>query len=466
MELTDRVQAFILRHNMILPKEKVLVALSGGPDSVALLDVLYRLKTDLDIELHAAHLNHSLRGAESDEDARFAEELAQSMGIGCAVGIEDVKSFVKRTKVSTENGARILRYRFLQRAAEDVGASKIATGHNLNDQAETVLLRLLRGTGARGLGGIRPMRQSSIIRPLLSVERYQIKRYLSERGLSFREDSSNSDTNFARNKIRNELIPLLEEDYSRNILKILDRTGHILQDEDDFLDDVSQKVFEDVVENESKGKIFLNLARLLDYHVAVQRRIIRICLERLFEGEVGSDFESVEAVLLVAEGKKGKVDLPKGIGVQRSGGLLILKRGAIPPFRTRVNLPGQTSIAELGATLRTRIVPFAGQVQMYKYSDSYRAAFDVNSVGNCLEIRSPLPEDTMRPFGMHGHKKIKNLLIDEKIPRVLRDEVPILSDENGILWVVGVKIDETRRVSPQTQKVLEAEFQSPSCFEA
>ncbi|RKY70400.1 MAG: tRNA lysidine(34) synthetase TilS [Candidatus Latescibacterota bacterium] len=469
MDLVDEILHFILQRRMFSAGDRVVVAVSGGPDSVALLDVLFQLKERLGIELHVAHLNHRLRGAQSEADAEFVRQLASRLGIDATVEQRDVSEFIRKQGISPEEGARDVRYRFLQEVAQRIGATKIATAHNLDDQAETVLFRLLRGAGRRGLSGIPPVRDRHFVRPLLGTSRKQIEEYLTRRGLSFRCDSSNADISYARNKIRHQLLPLLREEYNPDVATTLARTAEILRSEDDFLDEQTALSFSSIVKQKTGRKIVLDIDRFLDYHICLRRRVLRNILRDFLGREDYPEFSQVEELIRLADSESGWVQIAPEIRAQRFSNLLIIKNGKVSPFQRKVGIPAEVRIPQLGAQISTQVLT-AGQAgeeirphtiiaQRGWQAVSQTASFDMDCICGGLQIRNRRPGDSFRPLGLNGHKKVKDLLIDRKVPRILRDEIPILTDQEKIVWVVGIEINALCKVTSGTQRILKVHFQ-------
>lgn len=377
---------------MLEPGQPLLVGVSGGPDSVALLDALVQLG----YRPHVAHLNHQLRGAESDADAEFVRQLANKYGLPVTVESQSVPP--------DEDACRQARLAFFERVAARTGTGKILLAHNADDQVETFLLRLLRGAGPTGLSGMQADRQIGqvrLLRPLLEVSRGEVLEYLRTRGLTYREDSSNANRRFLRNRIRHELLPLLEREYNPGIRDVLRRTAEILR------------------------------AEAGDDPVAAQRRAIRAWL-----GEVS--FEQVEAIRGLAMGDE--VSLPAGVIVYRDyEGLQ--KGSALAPIvgRWPVNLVGETVIAELGVRF---VIGEAGE------------RFDAAALGNELFVRTWQDGDRFQPLGMTGEKKLQDFFVDEKVPRRQRSRVPLLCATDGrIAWVVGYRIAEPFKVTQATKQV-------------
>ncbi len=460
MDFVNEVLHFICQQEMFIAGDKVVVAVSGGPDSMALLDVLLQLKDRLGIKLHVAHLNHRLRGTQSDADAEFVRQLASRLGLAATVEGRDVPGFIRKQGLSQEEGAREVRYQFLQEVAKGVGATKIATAHNLDDQAETVLFRLLRGAGRRGLSGIPSVRDGLFIRPLLGTSRKQIEEYLTQRGLSFRCDPSNADLSYARNKIRHQLLPLLKKNYNPDIVTTLARTAEILRDEDDFLEEQISQVHASSVKQKTNRKIILDINRLSDYHICLRRRVLRNILQQLLGKEGYPEFGQVEQLVQLAGSESGWIQIASELRAQRCGNLLIMKTGKVPPFQKRVGIPAEVEIPELNAWISTQVLKAEQFREKLPQVGSQTAFFDLDTLCGELQVRNRRPGDSFQPLGLRGHKKVKDLLIDRKVPKILRDEVLVLTDQEKIVWVIGVEINALCKLTPRTQRRLKVQFQT------
>ena len=445
--LYGKVRDFSAREGLLSPGDRVVVAVSGGPDSVALLDILDYIKEELGLELFVAHLDHRLRGEEARRDAEFVESIASARGLPFVLGTEDVGELARREGLSLEEAARKARYRFLERVCRNLRAERIALGHTSDDQAETVLMRLVRGGGRRGLAGMAPKR-GKFVRPLLPVSREEVLEHLRERGLDFVEDSTNRDTYFLRNKVRHILLPLLRESFNPRISEVLCREAEVLRDEDDYLESRAEDALREALREVGEGKVVLDIGGLLNYHIAIRRRVVVSACRRL---GCPSDFEVVERVLRLAE-EGGLIELPGGVRAQASEGLLILRRGKVPSFERPLTVNGSTVVEEVGLEFRAEVVERPPDEVLRE--DGLTAYIDLDSVRGSLVVRSRLPGDRIRPFGMEGTRKVKDVLIDKKIPRLLRDEVPLVVDDEGVLWVVGVCLSERARVKESSKEAL------------
>jgi len=448
-----KVKKIIEKYHMFSPGDKVLVAVSGGPDSVCLLHILNRCRKEMALSLHVVHINHGIRKRESKREEKFVSHLAGRMDLPITVKSLDVPSYARRKKLTVEEAARDMRYSALERLAGKLNAKKIALGHTASDQVETVLMHLLRGSGPQGLSGIPPVRKlgsSLIVRPLIEVNREEILSYLKKNNLTFCLDSSNRKTEYFRNKVRLKLLPLLRKNYNENIEGALLRLSEILKEENAYWERVVERVLGKVVSWES-GKILIDFRRFLRYNVIVQRRV----LYRLLGGIV--TLRQIEAIRSLAQkSSQGKrIYLGKRFSVRKEGNFLIFSSSPerrFKKFNYPLRVPGKNEIEGLDLTLNTRIVDF----RPVSDKGANTAYFDVDKINfKKLLLRNRREGDRFRPFGLRGTKKLSDFFIDRKIPRRLRDRVPLLVEGDDILWVVGIRRADKARITEDTKKILE-----------
>jgi len=450
-----KVKKIIEEYSMFSPGDKILVGVSGGPDSVCLLHILDRCRKEMALSLHIVHINHGIRKRESKREEKFVTLLAGRMGLPITVKSINVPSYARKKKLTVEEAARDMRYRVLERLAGRLNAKKIALGHTASDQVETVLMHLLRGSGPQGLSGIPPLRKlgrAEIVRPLIEISREEISGYLKENNLKFCLDSSNRKTEYFRNKIRLKLLPLLRKNYNRNIEGALLRLSEILKEENAYWERVVERVLHEVVSWKS-GKILVDFKRFLRYNVVVQRRV----LYRLFSGIVS--LYQIETIRnLARKSSQGKrIYLGNRFSVRKEGDFLIFSSSPerkLKEFNYPIRVPGKNEIDGLNLTLNTRIVDFRpvsdGNVNI--------VYFDIDKIDSRkLIMRNRREGDRFKPFGLRGTKKLSDFFIDRKIPRRLRDRVPLLVDGNDILWVVGIRRADKARITEDTRKILEVQ---------
>lgn len=438
--LYKKVMRFSREHALFSAGDTLVVALSGGADSTALLDILAHLP-GFDLNLVVAHLNHRLRGAESDADERCARAAAERYGCPCeSVGV-DVADLARERGLSLEEAGREARYAFLQGVVGKYAAVAVAVGHHLDDQAETVLMRLLRGAGGRGLAGMRPRsREGRLVRPLLCLRRQEIEAYLRQRGLVWCEDGSNRDAGFLRNRVRHELIPLLTT-YNPGIVAGLNQTATLLAADEEVLDGVVAGLFARTVVVTAAGAI-VDLAGLAVEPIGLRRRLYRLAIQAV-KGDLRrialSHLEAVECQAAAAR-PNSALALPDGITVIREYQRLRFIRGDAGALLTDAEVtldrPGCYSLPCGGnLTLEECAPPAAG------IADQGATVLCIPSgqLEQPLRVRYFRHGDRFVPLGMSGHKKLKDLFIDRKIPLRTRRQVPLLVAGETILWVCGVQ---------------------------
>jgi len=468
--MLNKVRKTIVRYAMLAQGERLIAAVSGGSDSVALLKVLTLLAPEYQLSLVVAHLNHGLRGDEADREEDFVRRLSGSMGLPYVSKKVDIAGLREQGK-SLEEVCRDQRYAFLRKAAADCGAAKIALGHHLRDQAETVLMNLLRGSGAGGLRGMPPVREGMIVRPLLHVSREEILAFLEERGLPFMHDSSNDQDCYYRNRIRRHLLPFLRENFNPRIEENLFRTAEILRQEDEYLEEEvkdwlnSQGVF--CRDEEPQVQI----SELLLLHEALQRRILKTLMIRTCGSGKAIGFTHVQAALALAAGVEGSasLNLPGGAGLQREYGLLIFSRrsgrrasSGEGPGRTLeycypVSIPGRVEVREAGMAIDFRLADSPRASCRIEMSERI-AYLDYDALCPPLVIRNVRPGDRMQQLGMTGRKKIQALFIDEKVPRARRHLCPLLADQQSVIWIAGLRISARASITENTRQVLQVEI--------
>jgi len=455
MALAARVAETIRKYRMLADGDAVLAAVSGGPDSVALLHALSSLKEEFSLRLEVAHLEHGIRGEESRADARFAAALADRLGL--PFHLKEVKlspSKAERGKGNLEALAREERYRFLTDTARGRALNKIATGHTLDDQAETLLMRMFRGSGRRGMRAIAPTARRGdavLIRPLIETSREDVEAYLAAEGLEYRVDRSNFDPTLLRNWMRLDLIPRLKEKIDRAVPARLARMAEIVRDEDEVLDRLARERLPATMRSSA-----LLGTPLLAEPRALQRRIVRLWLENRLGNLRRIGFDHVEAVLeLACDGPpNGRVALPGAReAVRRYEALTIEKRGVRPSsvaYSYRFTAGTDLIVAQAGMKLSSSAVAPDDVVM----KDAFEAFFDADKLPRTLTVRNFRPGDRFRPMGMTGQKKVKELFIDRKVSLEARATLPLLVAGDEIAWIPGCARSRIALVTPGTQSVL------------
>lgn len=453
----EKVCRFIESQQLLEPHDRVLMAVSGGIDSMVLLDVVCRLQEKYELKLHVAHLDHRLR-PESPEDSAFVAERAKSLQLPCTVESRNVNALSKTIKTSLEAAARQARYAFLQRVATLERCNKIALGHNKNDQVETFFLNLIRGAGLQGLSGMRP-KDRRYARPLLDCSRAEIETYARARNIEYREDSSNQDLRFRRNWVRHRLLPSVEE-INPNLIETLARNQAIFGQANDYLIEQAQDAFETALLSRSDAEIVLERSALKKLHPALLSTVIRITighlvgtLNRLSEHHIGTVVEHVDQAY---SGQQLELPLGTSVWVHAKTLQFVKVRSEEKCPTVSLCVPGQT---RWGAWTFTSQVVGKEHRQAVKSTrnetDHLSARLDWSTIGQPLTVRSRRPGDRIDPIGLQGQKKIQDILVDGKVPRTKRDEIPVLQDRQGIVWVVTQCQSERTKLTNATNRILE-----------
>jgi tRNA(Ile)-lysidine synthase len=459
MEILRKFEETINRWNMLKKGDRVIVACSGGPDSVALLNLLNQIKGEYGLKLFIAHINHKLRGKESDEDERFVKRLALNLRLKFYSKSFDIKRIAKKEKLSIEECARKIRYDYLIKLANRIKATKIALGHNADDQAETVLMRLIRGAGGLGLSGI-PAISGKIIRPLLEVKREKIEQFLEQNKASFRMDSSNLRKDYFRNKVRLELIPLLRKSYNPKIVEVLNRTASILSAQKKYLKEETSKVFHRIVISGDK-KISLDLDKLFSYDVYFRRELVRLAIDQMGGGVFKTNFEIVERILDLAQKKKTgrRIFLNRSLLAEISLNYLNIYQVEKKKKGLPVVFPGIKKSKMFGISLDSEIIK-KKDLKEKPFNDNQMTAFlDWGKLKPLFILRNPEPGDKFKPLGMKGTKSLIDFLTDLKVPRYEKEKALILTSKGKIVWVLGYRIADEFKITKDTKKILKIKAQ-------
>ena len=474
-DLKQRVLDFILREGLILSagdvlavgksKRVVLVGVSGGPDSVCLLHILHQLKASLGIKLYIAHLNHMLRGASSDEDARYVEKLGRSLKISVTIEAVDIDSYRKEHKLSLEEAARDVRYDFFARTAKSAGAECVALGHTEDDQVETVLMHLVRGSGLGGLRGMSPITDMHpcgrgklrVIRPLLEVTKKETEDYCSAYNLRPRMDFTNSSLDYTRNRFRHELVPMLREANS-NIGAAIRRMTHSVADDLSFIEGEVEKVWNDAVCVNPIG-ITINTASVLALHPALQSHLLRRVLSESLGDLVDIEAVHIERMLEALNKSAGKrLSLPRGLKFYVSYDTCLLAKDEVDvcPLPAigrgrRLKVPGVTLFP--GWRVQADII------DSVEHAQGFTACIDADASGMELTVRRRRPGDRFNPLGMSNMKKLQDFMVDAKIPSTWRDRVPLVCSRDSIVWVAGWRISDSVKITAGRKKALRISFE-------
>ena len=468
--LEEKVLQTIKKFDMLSSNDRVLIGISGGPDSVTLLNVLLSLKKRYNLSFFIAHLDHMLRGKESDEDVNFVKNLAQELGLPCEVKSCNLIKIARKEHLTLEETAREYRYKFYSETAKKFKANKIALGHNTDDQIETVLMRFLRGSGLEGLMGIPPIR-GKIIRPLIECNREEIEEYCKENKIEYRVDSSNEEVIYFRNKIRLELLPLLAKDYNKNIKGITLRLRNIVSEVSAYLSQETELLFKEVVRRESPEMVIIDLKKFTSLPLALKRRIIRKSIEVVKGNLYSISFAHNNEILKLTEYQLGEKEiyLPDNLMAKKIYKKIMIYKKRISedqteeiptPWEYDILIPGKTEIKSLGIKVEIRILDSADmKSSLYLTKKKSKGEFlefiDYNKVKLPLKLRNRRSGDRFYPLKMKDLKKVKNFFIDNKIPKSHRDLIPILVDsEDKIMWIMGMRLDDRVKINSDTKKML------------
>ena len=478
--LEKDILTFIRSRELITARDgTIVVAVSGGPDSICLLHLLARLAGHLHITPVATYVNHGLRPNETDQEQQLVRDAAGKLHCSCELGTVDVRGYAASHHLSIEHAARILRYNFLEAVAERHGADKIALAHTADDQAEELLLRLIRGTGRTGLAGMEAKRQERYIRPLLSTPKSRLLDYLQQFHLDFAHDSSNRQRIYLRNKIRLDLVPYLAREFNPNILQNLLQTANILHDEDTLLSEMTEQACRDIfIETESRPgsnaapsvvttlRLAIDLCRFLKRPRAIQRRVLEKACWRMLNKPFARNIEQL-LQLSLQEGSGGRLHLANGLRVHKLSNRLsftypagrIARRGDLTTdtddqahFEYEITGPGTWRLDHFGLTVAVSFLDRNVAEPMNR--DDNSEYLDLDRITFPLTIRTAQPTDRFIPLGSPGRKKISRFLIDQKIDRQLRRNIPVLISDNTVLALVGLRIDHRFRITPATRRVM------------
>jgi tRNA(Ile)-lysidine synthase len=439
---------------LIVPGDRILAAVSGGPDSVALAALLLELREEMPLEVRLAHFNHRLR-REAGEDERFVADLAGRFVLPLDVGSADVRAVAARRKLNLEETARDLRYGFLRRTAAATGATKIATGHTMTDQAETVLMRLMRGAGLTGLGGIAPVVPGPpcpVVRPLLGIPGPDLRAWLGTRGLPFREDASNRELRFLRNRVRAELLPELARRYEPRIVAHLARLAELVREDENLLQGFVEELLDEFVRRRGRETL-IDLKSVPLLPPALARRVAREFLRQVAGSLRDISFEDVASLLALGENKE--FALRKGLVLRREHGLVGVRKAVARPKPFEATWDGGRALAlpETGLVVRGRRRRAAAARRLPGRDDRTGADLDADTLAFPLAVRSRRAGDLYRPLGAPGRKKIKEILRARGVPLADRDRLPVFLSRGAIVWVPGLPVSEAHKVTERTREI-------------
>jgi tRNA(Ile)-lysidine synthase len=452
--LVHLFERYCLEKSLVRQGDGIIVAVSGGVDSVTLLHLLSRIQRKHGLRLIVAHFNHQLRGKESDLDEEFVERLAAKYGYASAIGRDDIAGLSKKRKISIQEAARELRYRFLEGLLEEHDADKIATAHNANDNAETVLLNLCRGTGISGLSGIPVYRPDlHLIRPLLFATRPEIEAYAKRNALKYRTDSSNRKLHYKRNIVRKKVLPLLAESLNPKVVETLNRASEIFSRLEDMILRDANNALETLIKKKTDNILLLDLPEFKRLHPYMQETIVELAAKP-FTG-IPLESKGVASVLSLLSSQTGAhAEVSSKLTVYRDRKHLVFLSGARELKLEEEVKPNRSYEFD---TIR-----FSSSIVQPKdvrwTHDRHTEYVDADKLNKRLILRSWKQGDRFVPFGMEKPKKLSDFLIDERIPRYEKGSILVLESHRDIVWVCGVRLDNRYRITPSTKRVLKLEF--------
>jgi tRNA(Ile)-lysidine synthase len=474
-QILQKVEQTVESYGMLQQNDAVLVGVSGGPDSVALLHILVRLASKWNVTLGVAHLDHTLRKTESARDAQFVASLSHALSLPFYLQHTDVAAHAEQAALSLETAGRRARYAFYFETAQKENFNKIALGHHADDSAEVVLINLLRGSGPLGIAGIPPKRRPGIIRPLIDLKRADILQFLEKNKLSYVIDASNENPVFLRNRIRHQLLPHLADTYNPNVSNALNRLALIARSEEEWLDSLVSQAFQTIAQP-FEDRIELSIKPLTSLHVACQRRLLRKAVLHIKDDLKRISYRHIQAVIqLLHHGQKvARIDLPNGLTVRRTPDTLLICRKPLPQNRSDLKIkadaprfvyrihdatrkPQTLLLKEIGMLFKWRRMA-AAELQSPAVFGSDSVFCDCDKIVFPLTVRNFQPGDRFRPLGMDGSQKLKKYFINNKIPQKERRRIPILVSGNDIIWIAGHRMGREAKITAQTQNILKMEL--------
>ncbi|MDP4146470.1 MAG: tRNA lysidine(34) synthetase TilS [Bacillota bacterium] len=457
--MIGKVLDTIRQNNMIENGDKIVVGVSGGPDSICLLHVLNVLKIQFNISIVVAHINHCLRGEEADKDEAYVKTFCEDLGVEFYSARIDVNKLAVEKGISCETAGRQVRYEFFEKVKASTSAQKIAIAHNANDQTETVLMRIIRGTGIEGMVGIRPVRDSIFIRPLIDITRDEIEEYCKKHSLSPRIDQTNLQNIYTRNKIRLELIPYIRDNFNKDIVMTINRMADTAKVDNDYFDKVSTEKFYQFC-HRNKEKIIIYKEAFKE-HEAILSRILRKALEELTGDLFNFDKKHIYDVISLQRNESGKsINLPKGIVAYNNYGEIQLGKACKETKDENIYNIDKDVVYIDEMKLKFYIMRLNNNANMNLKTSSKVKCFDLDKVKGKISVRYRRNGDKFNPLGMKGSKKIKDLFIDLKIPKENRDRIPLVCFGDDIAWIVGYGISDMYKVDKSSRNILEIKIES------
>ncbi|WP_026895565.1 tRNA lysidine(34) synthetase TilS [Clostridiisalibacter paucivorans] len=459
--MKKKMMETIQRHDMIQKGDNILIGVSGGPDSMALFSLLREISIEMSLTLLVAHVNHGVRGEAADKDEEYVKDICKKWGIPFYSKRVNMDEYAKIHGLTSEEAGRALRYGFFNEILKKKEGGKIAVAHNKGDQAETVLMRFIRGTGVDGLKGIE-YKNGNIIRPLLDISREEIERYCETENLSPRIDKTNLEPIYGRNKIRLEMIPYIQDNFNEGIIDTLCRMANLMEVDGEYLNECAKRSYKEVLEQKTRYEIRLNIYKFLSLHNAIKGRVIRHALECLLGHLTGIEERHIRSIIeLVSTKKVGKtIDMPYGLKVYISYEDFLIKKKDFyitKDYKVKLDMDKENLLHPIDAKITCKVFDI-NEIHT-KSKHRFIKYFDYDKIKDGLYIRNRRSGDRIKPLGMNGTKKLKDFFIDQKIPKYLRDSIPIITDGDGIVWIVGYRIGDPYKIDENTKKILMVKYE-------
>lgn len=443
--------------------ESVILACSGGPDSVALLDIISQISPILNLKVTVAYFNHCLRPLESEREKEYVRYLSRGYGFNFVTGRGDVRKLARKENISIQEAARKLRYNFLFELGRKLNIQKVALGHHRDDSVETILLSFLKGSGLKGISGIEAARERRgffLIRPLIDFSKDEIISYLSRKRLRPCYDSSNLKKTYLRNRLRLRILPALRKEINPRVDDAILRLGEIYSRENEYLDEVVSKNIKKVIRGKG-GRVSIDKKKFSGYPVALERRFLREVLGVLGIIGEGSNYRQIENLrnFILSSQSGRKLNLAGGVVAISRYNSVCIERKSIEKrgrgfSKIRLNIPGETEIKDLNLKISASITKRLPSLKRVKEAFPEKVFFDIDKLEFPLYVRTKVSGDSFTPLGMKGRVKIKRYFINSRIPQDIRNSIPLVTDRKDIIWVVGHAISEKARLTSSTRNIL------------
>lgn len=448
---------FIKEKELIDIGEGVIIGLSGGPDSVCLLKLLCGIREEFELKLAAVHINHMIRGEAADEDELYARKLCEKLQVDFYSKRIDINKYAKENKISSEAAGRKARYDYFNMIKEQLAFNKIATAHNANDQAETILMRVMRGTGLEGLGGIPVKRDNVYIRPILFMKREEVESYCEGMDLKPRIDATNLERDYSRNKVRLDIIPYMQNNFNTDVILTINRMGALLQADNKYIQSKVEELYNKVCS--SDGSSVVISAKAFEYEEAIINRLIRKAIGEFSGNKYDLEMKHIQDVLsLILLGTNKRIDLPRGLyAINIYGDIHIKNRQEIIKDSTLKIMITKEDISYKEVSFDDYLIEFQciQKDKSINYDEnSLIKYFNYDKISGNIVIRYRRNGDTIVPLGMRGKKKVKDIFIDMKIPKSERNSIPIIQFGEDISWIAGIKTSDKYKVDNQTKNIL------------